>query len=515
MLELLSIGLVDLIQTETKEKAESVRIVVEVVVIVSVHNEAIMVGVTTRRPPTKTRRALIYCRISSDNTDTTDARATRGVDRQEIDCQRIAKDRGWQVVGVHIDNDISASKYGRKVRPEWQKVLELLKAGEADALIAYSLDRLTRQPAELEPLIELAEGGVIIEQVVGQLNLAQPEGVFSGRIMVGIAEHEASIMRRRQMAKKAHDRANGRQTTPVRVFGYRKGIPDDWKRKDPKEAKIVAEMVADAIAGKSCTEIARGLNRRGIKTVAGTVFQSAGVSKIITNPRIAGVMSYKGEVIEGVKVEWDALVTVSQWQKACKAIAKRSTGRRGGERKAPISGRVWCGRCNLAMYREGRDYRCKMREAGGCGRSIAKHRLDRHVETLLIEALGRTRTITTIKRRGKPATNIDDLRDRQTALAFALAKQTISLDAWQQAAGELERRIKAAERDAGTPASRSAIDAVASSTLGEKWPSLPMRTRQEIVALAIDRINIKEGKGGRLKDGIYLDTRRIEIVWRI
>lgn len=513
--ETLRVALIDLVETEAKEKAESVRIVVEVVLIVCVHTETSIGGMGTRRPQTKTRRALIYCRISADNTDTADSRAMRGVDRQAADCRRLAASRGWQVVGEHIDNDLSASQYARKTRPEWARVLERLQAGEADALIAYSLDRLTRQPAELEPLIKLAEGGVKIEQVIGELNLATPEGVLLGRMMVGVAEHEASTVRRRQMAKKAHDRANGRQTIPVRVFGYRKGTPEDWKRKDPKEAKIVAEMVAAAIAGKSCTEIARGLNARGIKTVAGTVFQSAGVKKIITNPRIAGLMAYKGEIIESVKVEWDALVSVSDWRKACTAIAKRSTGRRGGERKAPISGRVKCKDCRLTMHREGRAYRCKMREGTGCGRAIAKDQLDRHVEQLVIEALGRNRTIATIKRRGRPAADIDDLKERRHQLALAFARNSIALETWQTAAAELDRRIEAAERDAGTPVSRSAIEAIAASTLGKRWPSLPMQTRQEIVGLVIDRIDIAEGRGGRLKGGRYFDAGRIEIVWRV
>jgi len=474
-----------------------------------------MEGMADRRPTNKARRALIYCRISADNTDAADPRATRGVNRQEADCRRIAAARGWQIVGVHIDNDLSASRYARKARPEWARLVERLQSGDADALIAYSLDRLTRQPAELDTLIKLAEGGVKIEQVVGEINLAQPEGVLLGRMMVGVAEHEVEIVRRRQMAKKAHDRANGRQTIPVRVFGYRKGSPKDWKRKDPKEARIVAGMVADAIAGKSCTAIARDLNARGIKTVAGTVFQSAGVKKIIPNPRIAGLMAYKGEIIEGVEVEWDAIITPRDWRKTCEAVAKRSTGRRGGERKAPISGRVRCKSCNLIMHREGRAYRCKMREGVGCGRSIAKDQLDRHVETLVIEALGRNRIIANIKRRGKPATDLDDLKERRHQLALAFGQKRIELKTWQEVAADLDRRIEAAERDAGTPISRSAIEAVASSTLGKRWPNLPMKTRQEIIALVIDRIEIDEGNGGRLKGGHYFDAGRIEIVWRV
>jgi len=50
-----------------------------------------------------TGRAAIYCRISED------PRATeKGVARQREDCEALVTARGWQLAGVHIDNDISA-----------------------------------------------------------------------------------------------------------------------------------------------------------------------------------------------------------------------------------------------------------------------------------------------------------------------------------------------------------------------------------------------------------------------
>ncbi len=58
------------------------------------------------------KRAAIYARISDDRTS--DA---AGVTRQEQDCRALALSRGWTVVDLFVDNDISAkapSGHGRK-----------------------------------------------------------------------------------------------------------------------------------------------------------------------------------------------------------------------------------------------------------------------------------------------------------------------------------------------------------------------------------------------------------------
>ena len=64
-------------------------------------------------------RAAIYARISYDP----DVRAV-GVDRQREDCLRLAASRGWTVVAEYIDNNVSASKYSRKARTQYLRLLD-------------------------------------------------------------------------------------------------------------------------------------------------------------------------------------------------------------------------------------------------------------------------------------------------------------------------------------------------------------------------------------------------------
>ena len=50
-----------------------------------------------------------------------------GVARQESDARKLAEQRGWYVVEVIVDNDISAA--GKKARPGFEKALTVIATG--------------------------------------------------------------------------------------------------------------------------------------------------------------------------------------------------------------------------------------------------------------------------------------------------------------------------------------------------------------------------------------------------
>ncbi|MFG1676765.1 recombinase family protein [Micromonospora sp. NPDC049282] len=74
-------------------------------------------------------RCAIYCRISQDRES-----ELRGVTRQEQDCRELAAQRGWEVVGVYVDNDLSASTRSKKSRPEFDAMVAAVRAGAIDVL---------------------------------------------------------------------------------------------------------------------------------------------------------------------------------------------------------------------------------------------------------------------------------------------------------------------------------------------------------------------------------------------
>ena len=151
-----------------------------------------------------TGKTAIYCRISEDRDGT-----GLGVERQELDCQKLAQDMGLVDIEVFTDNDISA--YSVKKRPQYLVMMERIKAGEFENLIAWASDRLHRSPRELEDFIETCESAKITIYTVkaGHLNLSSPDGRAFARILGSMARAESEKTSDRIQGKALEKAMNG------------------------------------------------------------------------------------------------------------------------------------------------------------------------------------------------------------------------------------------------------------------------------------------------------------------
>src|SRR4051794_12700857 len=108
------------------------------------------VSATTKHRHQDCKKAVIYTRVSRD--DSGDGASNR---RQREDCEKLADLRGWDV--VELCEDVSISAYGKKHRPAWKRTLALIESGDVDIVVAWHLDRMTRNMRDLEDLITLSE----------------------------------------------------------------------------------------------------------------------------------------------------------------------------------------------------------------------------------------------------------------------------------------------------------------------------------------------------------------------
>src|SRR5260370_14817646 len=134
--------------------------------------------------------ADLYLRLS-------DLRNEEALDGREAKLRAEAGRLGWTVHRVVVENDLNgggkpkpASAYKRvKItidgeekwrvdRPEFRSVIADLMARRATALLAEDLDRLARDPRDLEDLIDCAErkGAVIRSLSSGAIHLGTGDG---------------------------------------------------------------------------------------------------------------------------------------------------------------------------------------------------------------------------------------------------------------------------------------------------------------------------------------------------
>ncbi|MGJ6122707.1 recombinase family protein [Mycolicibacterium sp. Y3] len=297
------------------------------------------------------RRAALYLRISRDFTG-----EGLAVERQRELCQQIVRQRGWSVAGEYVDNSISASD-ARKNRPGYDSLVAAYEAGTFDALVCYDMDRLTRQPRQMEDWLDAAEKhGLALVTANGEADLTTDAGRTFVRVRMAFARGEVERKSARQKAA-ARQRSNlGRPPLGTRLSGYTaKGevVPD--------EAEVIRRVFKMFDAGESLRSIARTLTTEGLTARNGRPWNPSTISGILTNPRYAGRAVYEGKET-GVRGGWEPLVTDELFDvvQARLSDPRRKTNRVGTDRRHLGSGLFLCDDCSQPVVSfSGGRYRCK------------------------------------------------------------------------------------------------------------------------------------------------------------
>lgn len=195
-------------------------------------------------------RAAIYLRISLDRE--MDGLAT---DRQREDCEKLARFRGWEIVEIYVDQSISASDKTKK-RPAYLRMVQDYEAGLLDAIVCYDLDRLTRQPRELEDWIDRAESrGLLLVTANGDADLSTDGGRMYARIKAAVARAEVECKGARQSRAHIQRARQGRPPKGVRPLGYATS-----GEVIEHEAEAVKAIYTAFLRGDSFQGIARALS---------------------------------------------------------------------------------------------------------------------------------------------------------------------------------------------------------------------------------------------------------------
>lgn len=270
------------------------------------------------------RTAFIYCRISDDKTG-----ARLGVQRQEMDCRELAKTKGYEVVRVFVDNDISA--YSGKRRPDYAAMLKRVKAGEVDAVLCWHLDRLHRQPAELETYIDACQAGKALTHTVkaGEFDLSTDSGQLIARMLGAAARYESDTKATR--IRRASEQAirAGKWTGGTRPFGWT--IANGTPELHPEESKAIADACTRVLKGDSLGSIIREMNEQGLTTTRGKAWGYAQLAQALERPRNAGLADYHGEIVGNST--FPAIVSENVWRGVC-AVLSDPSRRRSQSNKA-------------------------------------------------------------------------------------------------------------------------------------------------------------------------------------
>lgn len=455
-------------------------------------------------------RVATYCRISDDR----DGQAL-GVKRQGEDCEALVEARGWQLARRFVDNDLSA--YSGKPRPGYAQLLDAVRGGMLDGIVAWHPDRLHRSPRELEDFLTVVEQhNVVVETVrAGKWELSTPSGRMTARILGSVArgesEHKSDRVRRALEQRAEMGRSHGRV-----AYGWtRTVLPDGTKVEtiNAPQAAFVRDIAERIVRGYSLRSIVTDLNADGVPSPTGKPWVKSMLRHLVLRERNVGLRVYRGEVVG--TGDWPPILERALWEQVRAVLS--DPGRRTSTSSAAVhllSGLARCGVCGgpmrAAVNRTVPSYRCADRSCVSRNRAD----LDAFVTAVVIERLTRpdaAALFAPIDDNARKATaEVAELRARLDNAADDYADGTLDREQFHRITERLRPRIDAAQARArvidSSPLLTGLVDAEDVMTV---WEALPLSRRRGVVDLLLSVHVLRTKPGART-----FDPECVRIEWR-
>jgi site-specific DNA recombinase len=333
-------------------------------------------------------RCIIYTRVSTD----TQERDGTSLATQERACLDYARAQGWQVREILRD---AASGFSLD-RKGIDHVRQLLRQRAADAVLAYAVDRLSRNQNHIGILfdeVQSAEARLVFvtesfeDTAVGRF-------ILSARAFVAEVEREKIV--ERTMRGKGERARSGRmpQGTGRGFYGYIYNRSTGRREVDPAQAVVIRRLFADFARGSSLVSLTNQLNAERVPTFSGSTWFPITVHRLLRNETYTGRTTYRRtsivksrDPLTGRKRRRTLQRDASEWidvvdatpaivapelYAAVQAILDDPERTRRAQRlnAYPLTGRMRCPDCGHAMVGQAlqrgryRYYKCRRAYAG-------------------------------------------------------------------------------------------------------------------------------------------------------
>ncbi|MFJ4678307.1 recombinase family protein [Kitasatospora sp. NPDC088783] len=333
-----------------------------------------------RRLPRNAPRALLSVRLSTFTADTTSPM------RQELDLRRLARERGFRVVGVAGDLNVSATRvppWRRRQLGHWL----IDRTPDFDVLLFWKLDRFVRRLTDLSVMIEwCTDHGKNLVSLHEAIDLSTVAGRELAKVIGGVAELEAGGTSTRVASLWAYTKTQSDWLVGKPPYGY---TTDTGGRLvvEPGARRVLRWCHGAARRGVSARRMVAVLLRARVPTGGGGRWTTTTLLRRLRNPALCGwrveaepgtrrarvVLDRKGAPVRVA----DPIFSEQEWQSLQSALDRRATAR---PRRSPggtteFLGVLVCADCdtNMTVQRTRTDrrvyayLRCRSCPSGGRG----------------------------------------------------------------------------------------------------------------------------------------------------
>ena len=282
--------------------------------------------------------AIIYARYSSHN------QRDVSIEQQIEACRKHAAELGLTITDTYEDRAISGRTDNR---PAFQRMMRDAEDGKFQYVLAWKSNRMGRNMMQaMVNESRLMDCGVKVFYAEEDFD-DSAAGRFALRSMMNVnqfySDNLAEDVRRGLMDNASKCMANGRQP-----LGYKRGEGGKVVVDEPAAA-IVREIYTRIASGEMFMDIARDLNRRGIKTQSGSEWNKSSFKVLCRNERYRGIYIYGDTRIEG---GIPPIVDDVLWYKVQEVLkVKKSKNRHHcpSDEDYLLTGKLRCGKCGGYM----------------------------------------------------------------------------------------------------------------------------------------------------------------------
>ena len=317
----------------------------------------------------KRKRVCAYARVSSGSEAQGESLENQTTYYQNL----IEANPEYEFAGVFADQGITGTKENR---PEFQKMLELVRKGHIDLILTKSISRFARNTTiVLELVRELKMLGVEVVFEKEQISSLSGDGELMLTVLSSFAQAESKNVSDNLKWRYQRKFQNGELAiNATRFLGYDKNKQGELVI-NPAQAEVVKRIFEAALAGQGSFVIARQLNEEGVATVAGGKWYSSTVLGILKNEKYRGdaklQKTYRKDHLGKKKCrnhgEVDSfyiennhppIISGDMWEEAQRQIVLRAAakGNVSGKNAAytnryPLTGMLFCGKCGAPLRR--------------------------------------------------------------------------------------------------------------------------------------------------------------------
>ncbi len=466
-----------------------------------------------------TERAAIYCRISSDRQN-----LRLNVATQEVDCREACESNGWEIVGVFIDNDLTAADPD-KARPEYDRLMEMVARSNVDVVVVSVADRLHRQPMELELFVVAARSSgmtKLFSVKSGMTDLSDSNALMILRITGDVAANEVDRIRDRIRRKKAALAEEGRYSGGQRPFGYEK----DGMTIRPNEAVLLRSAATRVLEGASLRSIRLAWNQNGVRTSTDKEWTTTGIRQVLIGPRIAGLRQHQGAWSWNRPAAWDPILDRETWEQVRAILTDPSRRQPAASREYPLRGVLKCNAlrddgslCGVFLSsipsKSRRHYGCK-KDTGGCGHVwVSAAPIEGFVFDLIVRLADSPELLSAARADEEgQATTASDLVNANAAdermlrqLDDDYADRIVDRVTYQTQTHRLKARVAERAGKLSALRGRSALDRLGGE-VGKSWDRMNVEDKRLIILAVVDSIDVGRAT---VSGANYFDPGRLTI----